>query len=126
MAKALGLPMGNSRRRMPPPDWKQEKRRATMDRQIAETAKERGTAGPDEDADRMIADATDRESKADWFEGLPPDGAKGDLADAITIAVRSGFAYDIGISKPGQIVVHQRGTWYPPRREGRRLSGGDR
>ena len=32
--------------------------------------------------------------------------------------MRTGFAYDIGISKPGQIVVHQRGTWYPPEGKG--------
>ena len=118
MARALGLPLGNNGLRKPSPDREHEKRRATMDRQMAETAKERGTVGPDEDADGMIADATDRESKADWFEGLPPDGAKGNLADAITTAVRTGFAYDIGISKPGQIVVHQRGTWYPPEGKG--------
>ena len=118
MVKALGLPSGNGRRQMPPPDWEGEKRWATMDRQIAEAAKERGTVGPDEDADGMIAEAVDRESKADWFEGLPPEGAKGNLADAITMAVRAGIAYDIGISKQGKIMVHRRGSWFPP--EGKR------
>ena len=64
MANAMGLPLGSSRRQMLSPDWEGEKRRATIDRQIAETARERGTVGPNEDADGMIAEAADRENKA--------------------------------------------------------------
>ena len=127
MVMELGLPSGNGRRQMPPPDWEGEKRSATMDRQIAVVAKERGTVGPDEDADGMIAESTDRENKAGWFEGLPPEGAEGKLANAITVAVNSGIAYDIGISKQRKIMVHQRGTWFPPdgKREVSRVGVGE-
>ena len=70
--------------------------------------------GPDEDADEKIEDAEHRKAMAAILEGIPPSGASGNLATALTVAVKCGLAYDIGISKAGRIMVYLRGSWFPP------------
>ena len=68
----------------------------------------------DDSADGTTAVSEDEGSRSEWFDGLPPEGEKGPLAQAINVAIDHGVVNDLDISQQGQIMFHRRGTWYPP------------